>query len=404
MPKSGVERAVDREELVCALRQAMTIELASMLQYLYAAYSVPTRQAGLAAVRSGDWTPKQLALACGDGGASAGEGMRGTLLRAARDEMTHFLIVNHVLMAVGEPFHLPAIDFGAINGEVPVPLDLALEAFGIGSAHRFAEVERTGGVTGAMEFAERSRDGERTGWGHSSLGELYAGIRAGLRRIRGPFPVSGRWGERFSFRCGHQPSVVDDLTSALFAIDAVTGSAEGIGHRAEETHHAVFLRLTRLLAADPTWRPAYPVLRNPTLHAGDRAREQVTDPYARRVMGLFNDAYSMMLWLMAARFGARADPRLPYLRDAVDVLTGVMRPLAELLVTMPSGRQGRTAGPSFELDLQPGPPACPDIAARTTALGFDDIAREAAECPLIPNGVAELSARLGEHYKGGEAV
>ncbi len=56
---------------------------------------------------------------------------------------------------------------------------------------------------------------------------------------------------------------------------------------------------------------------------------------------------------MVQHFGDGPDASLrrsELMNAAIDVMTGLMRPLGELLVTMPSGRHGRTAGPSFELD------------------------------------------------------
>jgi chromopyrrolic acid synthase len=56
--------------------------------------------------------------------------------------MIHFLIVNNIIMAMGEPFHVPDVDFGTINNTLPVPLDFSLEALGVGSVQRFIAIER----------------------------------------------------------------------------------------------------------------------------------------------------------------------------------------------------------------------------------------------------------------------
>nr|WGO49565.1 polyketide synthase [Streptomyces lavendulae] len=443
-PSRGI---TTRGHLVRVLREAAAMELAVMLQYLYAAYSVPTHGAGLEYVRRGLWTPEQLRLACGDGGETLDEGIRSMLLNVAREEMIHFLLVNNILTAVGEPFHIPRTDFATINHELPVPLDFSLERLGPGSVERFTLIERPEDLVGEVR-----RDGTATPpashtppafhddrqphphpHSHShpsphpyaSLSELYGDIREGLRSVPDLFLVEkGRGGgEHHLFLRRsidrHHPDYqleVDDLSSALFAIDVITEQGEGgvLGPRtgtAGESHYASFLRIGELLrgapaaAGDPggeRWNPAYPVVRNPTLGRGNPVMETVTDPDARTVMELFNRSYFLALQLMAQHFGERPDASLrrsDLMNAAIDMMTGVMRPLAELLVTLPSGRRGTTAGPSFELAGQPAPVSRPDVARRSLALRLDHLAAACRKCPLVPARVGEMSAFWADHFR-----
>jgi len=414
-----------RGELVRALRDAATIELAVMLQYLYAAFSIPTHGAGSEHVRRGLWSPRQLALACGDGGQTRDGGMRGSLLTVAREEMIHFLVVNNIITAIGEPFHVPLIDFGAINHQLPIPLDLSLEPLSVGSVTKFIaieqpirlveEVDRRGSAPPESDVDERYR----------SVSELYADIREGLRRVPDLFMVGkGRGGgEHHLFLRRSVNDVhpdyqleVDDLASALFAVDVVTEQGEGnvlpsIGPATGETSHFdTFLRMyTCLTAAQLTgpperaapWTPAYPALRNPTLLAGDAAKELVTDPAAAEVMRLFNRAYFMALELMVQHFGESPDASLRrsgLMNRAIDVMTGVMRPLGELLTTLPSGRRGATAGPSFELESVPGHLSRPDVARRAISLRFRHLAAAARTCSLVPVDVTETLDFLADFF------
>ncbi|RBQ15304.1 VioB - polyketide synthase [Spongiactinospora rosea] len=402
-----------RDALVRALRCGAAVELAVMLQYLYAAYSVPTYGTGVELVRRGEWTSAQLAMACGDGGKTADGGVRGTLLGIAREEMVHFLMVNNILTAVGEPFHVPRIDFGTINAELPVPLDFCLEGLSVGSAERFARIEEPAGASGEVRLGNLTGAAARPGYG--SLSELYADIRDGLTRLPDLFVAAGESGGgehhlflRRSIDREHPDyqMEVDDLPSALFAIDVITEQGEGgvltAEDPGEESHHAAFLRLSSLLAADLSWRPSYPVLRNPSLDPGDHAKDAITDPVAREVAMLFNDAYFLMLQLMVQHFYGRPGGSLrrsPLMNHAIDVMTAMMRPLAELLVTLPAGRAGRTAGPTFELDLLPGYLAQPGVAARTLAARFQRLATRAAACSLVPRRVAEQSAFLSAYFR-----
>ncbi|PRW64254.1 ferritin-like domain-containing protein [Actinopolyspora mortivallis] len=416
-----------RRELVEALRHGVRIELAVMLQYLYAAFSVPTYGAGREHVRTGAWTEEQLRLACGDGGETRDGGIRGTLLEVAREEMIHFLVVNNVLMAVGEPFYVPDIDFGSINHDLMVPLDFALEPLHVGSLQRFVRIEQPEGLDGeAHRTGSPGRSPAGNGVTYDSLSELYAGIRQGLQRVPGLFAVEpGRGGgEHHLFLRGslntEHPDYqleVDDLPSALFAIDFVTEQGEGgvrTTERAdtdEQSHYDTFLRLSDLLMAEHSrarrtarapWTPAHPVVRNPTLRADDRSREHVSDPAARELMLLFNRSYSMMLELMVQHFGQQPDASLrrsTLMNTAIDVMTGVLRPVGELLVTLPSGRPGKTAGPSFELEGVPGFVSRPDVAARVLSARFDELARLAGKCSSLPERVTETLRFLASHYR-----
>ncbi|GAA1332002.1 ferritin-like domain-containing protein [Saccharothrix algeriensis] len=396
-----------RGELVAALRQAVTLELAVMLQYLYAAYSVPTYGAGEARVREGLWTAEQLALACGDGGRTLRTGIRGSLLEVAREEMVHYLVVNNVLMAVGEPFFVPRVDFATINADLPLPVDFALEPLHLGSAQRFIAIEEP-------------CDGRVGGGPYRSLSELYGAIREGLSRVPDLFLVDrGRGGGehhlflRESVNLTHPDYQfeVDDLSSALFAVDFVTEQGEGAVLPATgdpgPSHHETFRRIAGLLMTEQLrgggrpWDPAYPVLRNPTADPGRGAGRLVTDPGTAPVMALFNRAYHMMLLLMAQHFAERPDASLrrsELMNAAIDVMTGMMRPLAELLVTLPSGVPGRTAGPSFELPEPPVPVSRPDVARRGIALRFEHLAAGCRRDARVPERVAGMSAHLAAQF------
>nr|AHE14873.1 RebD-like chromopyrrolic acid synthase [uncultured bacterium] len=413
-----------RTELVHALRHGVTIELAVMLQYLYAAFSIPTYGAGQQLVRRGDWTPEQLRLMCGDGGETADGGVRGALLGVAREEMIHFLVVNNVLVAIGEPFHLPDIDFGTINDNLMVPLDFSLEALGLGSVQRFIQIEQPDGLVGAVRLGDLPAPVEsEQDYDYASLSELYGDIREGLRRVPGLFLVDkGRGGgehhlflrESINTRHPDYQLEVDDLSSALFAIDVVTEQGEGgvltDADSDEESHYDTFVRVAELLMRERLaaaekgrvrWSPAYPVARNPTLRADRQAMELVTDPVARTLMTLFNKSYFMMLQLMVQHFGGSPDASLrrsKLMNSAIDVMTGVMRPLAELLVTVPSGRHGRTAGPSFELGEKPAYISRPDVARRSISLRFRHLAEAARKCTLVPDKVVGNLEFLADQF------
>ncbi|MFD9961903.1 ferritin-like domain-containing protein [Amycolatopsis sp. NPDC058986] len=414
-----------KEQLLHALYQAAAIELATMIQYLYAAYSVPLHSAGRQYVDRGEWTPEQLLIACGEGTQSWSNGIRGSLMCVAREEMMHFLAINNILMAMGRPFHLPRLNFGDINGKVCVPLEFSLEALNLASVQRFVALEQPHELIEEVEGNDSTAlrpDGEPYQYG--SLSELYAAIREGVQAVPGVFLVKkGRGGGahhlfmRESVNAVHPDYQleVDDVSSAVFAIDFVTEHGEG-GHipstlPAEESHFDTFLRISELLiherAQGPNdrripWKPAYPVMRNPTLRPGNPAMDLVTYEPARLAMTVFNRSYFMSMQLMVQHFGYSLDKSLRRSRLmnwALDIMTGVLRPLGELIVTLPSGRPGRTAGPSFELDEEPVYIPRPDVAVEWMAREFDEIAALARKCTRLTPTVADLLAFIGEQLR-----
>ncbi|WP_406112799.1 ferritin-like domain-containing protein [Streptomyces sp. NBC_01014] len=417
-----------RRELVSTLRHAAMIELAVTLQYLYAAYSLPLHGAGLEYVRQGQWTEEQLRIVSGDGGKTLDDGIRNTLLRVAREEMIHFLVVNNIVMALGEPFHFPAIDFGTLNGELLVPLDFSLEGLDIGSVQRFIAIESPHRISHDVRYGALGGPvhGPRPGPpGYASLSDLYAAVREALQRIPGLFMVDrGRGGGehhvflRKSVNTAHPDYQleVDDLSSALFAVDFITEQGEGqiLSQEAdppsEECHFDAFLRISDLLMnlrlnRPPGHRPApdfaYPVLRNPTLTEGTGIRQVIVEPTAREVARLCNGSYFMMAQLMVQHFGEQPDASLrrsELMNYSIDLMNGVLQPLAELLAVLPSGVPGRTAGAPFALERAPEPLTRPDVARRVFARRCTELARTAREHPVVPARVADTLSFLADRF------
>jgi hypothetical protein len=110
-----------------------------------------------------------------------------------------------------------------------------------------------------------------------------------------------------------------------------------------------------MIAANPAFDPVRPVMfarvrrgeRDDSLPLiGDRVTSQCTD--------LFNVGYEILVQILERYFAhtEETDEQLATLaRAAVTLMGGVLRPLGELITTLPVGPEhpGRTAGPSFEL-------------------------------------------------------
>jgi hypothetical protein len=110
-----------------------------------------------------------------------------------------------------------------------------------------------------------------------------------------------------------------------------------------------------MIAANPAFEPVRPVMFAKVRRGeyddslpliGDRVTAQCTD--------LFNVSYEILLQLLERYFAhtEETDAQLATLASAaVTLMGGVLRPLGELITTLPvgPGHAGRTAGPSFEL-------------------------------------------------------
>jgi hypothetical protein len=259
---------------------------------------------------------------------------------------------------------------------------------------------------------------------YGSLSELYAAIRDGLQRVPNAIQVTKGSGGgthhlfmRESINAVHPDYQleVDDVPSAVFAIDFVTehgeGGVLGDAQHGEESHFATFGRIHRELATeratdqpdrDSPWSPSYPVLRNPTLAAGELAKEPITHEPARLVATVFNRSYRLAMQLMVQHFGGCPDAnprRSPLMNWALDLMVGVLRPVAELLVTLPSGRAGRTAGPTFELGHTLEYLPRPSAAAIRIAGELTETAHLAAKCEHLSPSVAALLNLTAAHIR-----
>lgn len=412
-PKRTQRLIQTREELVSALRHAAELEVAVMLQYIYAAYSIPNYVTGQEYVRRGLWTQAQLHLACGNGEEVRNYGMRGVLLEVSHEEMIHFLMVNNILMAMGEPFYPATPNFSEMNRRFPIEVDFALEPFNATTIQRFMRFE-------LPDFLEKDLNSDRQEndptadrlHGYGSLSELYRQIRQAIEQIPDIFVVKkGRVGgehhlflrEDFNKVHPDYQLQVEDVESALFAIDFIVEQGEGCDPNSpkfEQSHYQQYRRMAEALAQQHVqntdspipWNPAYPALRNPTLHYRDGNSSVVTVPETRAVMQIFDECYFIMMQLMVQHFGLTPTASLrrsKIMNAAIDVMTGMMRPLGEILMSMPSGKRGKTAGPTFEI-ATPMYISTPEVACEAIARRFERLSRQARECEAIHSTIYEM--------------
>jgi ferritin-like protein len=349
-----------REALIYMLCEAAELEHGIMCQYLFAAFSLKQRaDEGL--------TPDEL---------EAVTRWRQTIAHVATEEMLHLALVQNVLSAIGAAPHLTRPNLPAPARHYPAAVNLTLVPFGEPALQHFMFLERPEGM--ALEGAEgidapvheavplvSEGDIVPQLQDFATIGHLYRSIEQGLAHL------ADKFGERYLFVGPPRAQAtsadfgwpelvaVTDLASAQRALDTILEQGEGARGRWETAHFGQFVRILEdyrtMLAANPEFDPVRPVMfasvrpgeRDDTIPLiGDRVTSRCTD--------LFNVSYEILLQILERYFAhtEETDEQLAALaRAAGNLMTGVLRPLGELITTLPVGpdHPGRNAGPSFEL-------------------------------------------------------
>src|SRR5262245_29442792 len=349
-----------REALIYMLCQAAELEHGIMCQYLFAAFSLKQRaDEGL--------TPEEL---------EAVTRWRRTISHIATDEMLHLALVQNVLSAIGAAPHLTRPNLPAPARHYPAGVNLTLVPFGEPALQHFMFLERPEGMAleGAKDIDAPVHDAMAlTAEGDivpqlqdfATIGHLYRSIEQGLAHL------ADKFGERHLFVGPPRAQAtsadfrwpelvaVTDLASAQRALDTILEQGEGARGHWETAHFGDFVRILEeyrgMLAANPAFDPVRPVM-----FASVRRSERnesiplIGDAVTSRCTDLFNVSYEILVQILERYFAhtEETDAQLGTLARAADALmTGVLRPLGDLITTLPAGPEhpGRTAGPSFEL-------------------------------------------------------
>ena len=349
-----------REALIYMLCQAAEVEHAIMCQYLFAAFSLKQRaDEGL--------TPEQL---------DAVTRWRRTITHVATEEMLHLALVQNVLSAIGAAPHLTRPNLPAPARHYPAGVNLTLVAFGEPALRHFMYLERPEGMaleggkgidapvheavplmTGG-EIVPRLQD-------FATIGHLYRSIEQGLAHL------AEKFGERNLFVGPPRAQAtsddfrwpelvaVTDLATAQQALDTILEQGEGARGHWEAAHFGQFVDILDeyrgMLAANAAFDPVRPVM-FATVRRGERDDPipLIGDRVTSLCADLFNVSYEILLQILERYFAhtEETDAQLGTLAGAAATLMGgVLRPLGDLITTLPVGPEhpGRNAGPSFEL-------------------------------------------------------
>ena len=152
---------------------------------------------------------------------------------------------------------------------------------------------------------------------------------------------------------------VTDLASAQRALDTILEQGEGARGHWEAAHFGQFVDILgeyrRMLSANAAFDPVRPVM-FATVRRGERGDSipLIGDRVTALCTDLFNVSYEILLQILERYFAhtEETDAQLGTLANAaVTLMGGVLRPLGDLITTLPVGPEhpGRNAGPSFEL-------------------------------------------------------
>jgi CDGSH-type Zn-finger protein/uncharacterized Fe-S cluster protein YjdI len=380
--------APSREQLLHDLYEAAELEHNLMCTYLYAAYSLREGEVDLAADE-----------------AAAVSRWRRIILGVAIEEMGHLTAVWNITAALGGTPRFGRSNFPLDPGVLPAGVVVKLAPFGEAVLQHLIHLERPDGSAEAdgegfaPEFAfTRAVARPRLtpmATDYATVGSFYAALGAKLRAF------VAHHGEAAAF-CGDpalqlSPAEVElagarpviCLKTALAAFDAIVQQGEGAPADVAGSHfqrfRAIRAELAALKAANPRFRPAFPVAENPVLRPPMRRGKRVWLEHeeAAATVDLANTGYALMLRLIAYAYVVprpRPDKAL-----AVDLALGLMRAvtrLAERAARLPAGPSNPdcNAGMSFTAlrdaaPLPPGPGAArffiermDELAAATAAL------------------------------------
>jgi Ferritin-like len=348
-----------REQLWWLLAEAAQLEHMIMCQYLFAEFSLKDRGDGL--------TVRQ---------AEAVGRWRQTLRDIAVQEMLHLALVSNLMTAIGAAPVFGRPNFPQRSGYFPAGVQLDLLPFGDRALRHFLFLERPEGMDledadGFVPVAPARapvQPGEALPRGQelATIGHLYRGIAEGLRALtascgeRAVFVGSPRAQATPELLGWPQLIAVTDLASALVAVEEIIEQGEGCAGDWRTAHYGRFLAMWRdyhdLRQRDPAFEPGCPVVPGYTRQPFGIAAPQpvITDPVTFTVAGLAAMAYELVLQLLN-RFFTHTDETEQQLSAligaAIDMMAGVLRPLAAALTALPAGppHDGSTAGFSFEV-------------------------------------------------------
>ncbi len=409
----------NREELIYLLSRAAELEHSLACIYLYAAHSLKSDPS------EGGLTEEQAAL---------GRGWKRRLAGVAIEEMLHLAQVANLLTAIGGAPHLRRSNFPIPSSAFSFGIRMSLEPFSLPTIERLVcyEMPEHGVLSPDREAAYESLrrriaphhnapappqqlSCEPHDVDYRTVGEFYHKISSGFATIPettlfiGP-PAAQAKGRFLDF--DGQLIPIAGRASAQRAIEMIVEQGEAPTADHPDAHFCVFdeIRIAFQRAVHTAkslgtpFEPVRPVVSNPTTRffANAAYGTPITDATTCAASDVFNIAYDTLL-LVLLRFFAHGDETEAELgalsHAALQLMTGVLRPLGEALTKMPAGPEqaGKTAGPGFgynrDVHLLPHKPSAWIFFAERMR-GLAGGAGKLAAHRSLPPEIAEAAATL----------
>src|SRR5688572_5042703 len=394
---------VSREALIHQLYEAAELEHNLMCTYLYAAFSLKSgTQEGLSAIE-----------------ADATARWRRAILRVAIEEMGHLTAVWNITAALGGSPRFGRMNFPLDPGALPASVVVRLAPFSEAVLQHFIYLERpnSSDEPDGAEFAPEFRFTRGVAQprvtpmpvDYETVGIFYQTLSSNLAEF------VARVGEKEAF-CGDRNLQISRAEidfqgcdpvicskTALQAFDAIVSQGEGATRANADSHYQRFIAIREemkaLMAANPSFEPAWPAAVNPVLRRPVRqgARVWLENVDAAATVDVANSAYMLMLRLISHSYLL---PRpLPAKSLCFDLALGLMRamsPLGDRAARLPAGPSNPqcNAGMSFTA-LRDSAPIPPGISAgRFFVERLQELTVAAQKLALTSNGDARVMQAL----------
>lgn len=363
-------RIENRAQLIYLLTEAAELEHEILCCYLFASFSMKEDA-------SEGVTTEQL---------TSINAWRDLLRGIAVQEMIHFATACNLLTAIGGEPRLRRPNLPTGSRAYPPRFQLRLMPFSLDAVDQFVSLEQPEAIWEAAQQGEfratavpldRLSDIFSSERNFATVGELYRGIQDGFSYLAQKLGEATLFvappGTQTAQEYFQLPGLigVQDLESALAAINVIVEQGEGASEDAEDSHYKRFLQIQQeyraALAHDPSFAPARPVVTSPyamvpTDLAADAEITLIDDALSIDVCQLFDGCYEMMIQLLGRLF-AHGDETPEILATYADIGVSLMfdavDPLGRTITRMPAGpgHPGMNAGPSFRLSRSGGMPS-----------------------------------------------
>ena len=328
-----------RDEFTLLLHAAAEIEHSLMVQYLYAAFSLPER------------SPQSM--------------WKAAMLQVAREEMGHLMAIQNILFQIGSPLNFEREDF-PYNDLYPYPF--RLESLSLHSISRYVLAEMPDPREIPPEFnfnlnqviADSKYDGSV-----SRVGILYESLaQMALTLAESDLYPAGfeRQGDLNEWKAGAHNLIVrkvgnrEDFKALL---EEVGEQGEGLSMPADDKDVSHFEKLLRIynemkehLNSDSQFRVSLPVPENPTVR-DKRSPSYLSDSTAFLWGDIFNHRYRWLLTMIYHTLQLSQGVERTNLKNWCFLEMGNLTKVADVLVHLPREQGGdanaAAAAPPFEL-------------------------------------------------------